>query len=83
MEKFKKHWHKVPGPLRKILIFIIGVAVLIAGVAMLALPGPGWATIFLGLAILATEFSFAHRLKQKIVKRFTAAAEAVKQRLKR
>ena len=27
-----------------------------------ALPGPGWAAIFLGLAVLATEYVWAHRL---------------------
>jgi uncharacterized protein (TIGR02611 family) len=31
-------------------------------VAMLALPGPGWAAIFVGLAVLATEFHWARRL---------------------
>jgi uncharacterized protein (TIGR02611 family) len=29
---------------------------------MLVLPGPGWAVIFLGLAVLATEYAWAHRL---------------------
>ena len=32
-----------------------------AGIAMLALPGPGWLTIAAGLAILATEFVWARR----------------------
>lgn len=32
------------------------------GLALLALPGPGWAAIFVGLAILATEFHWARRL---------------------
>lgn len=40
----------------------IGAAILLAGVAMLVLPGPGWALIFLGLAVLATEYAWAHRL---------------------
>ena len=33
-----------------------------AGIAMLALPGPGWAAIFLGLAILSTEYVWAQRM---------------------
>ncbi|HEX5017964.1 MAG TPA: PGPGW domain-containing protein, partial [Actinomycetes bacterium] len=33
-------------------ITVVGGAVTLGGVAMLALPGPGWAVIFLGLAIL-------------------------------
>jgi uncharacterized protein (TIGR02611 family) len=40
----------------------IGGAILLAGVVMLVVPGPGWAAIFLGLAVLATEYAWAHRL---------------------
>lgn len=40
----------------------IGVLFVLAGLAMLVLPGPGWAAIFLGLAVLATEYAWAHRL---------------------
>jgi uncharacterized protein (TIGR02611 family) len=43
-------------------VALIGSVVAGAGVAMLALPGPGWAAIFVGLAILATEFHWARRL---------------------
>ena len=34
---------------------------LVAGIAMLVLPGPGWLTIAAGLAVLATEFAWARR----------------------
>ena len=40
----------------------LGVGILLVGVSMLVLPGPGWAVIFLGLAVLATEYAWAHRL---------------------
>jgi uncharacterized protein (TIGR02611 family) len=43
----------------RIAVFTVGMAVLLAGVAMLILPGPGWAAIFVGFAILATEFTWA------------------------
>lgn len=46
----------------RIAVALVGMAVTFAGVAMLALPGPGWAAIFVGLAILATEFHWARRL---------------------
>lgn len=42
-------------------VLTIGSLVIVAGVAMLALPGPGWATIFVGLMILASEFAWARR----------------------
>ncbi len=43
----------------RIAVFTVGATVLLAGVAMLVLPGPGWAAIFVGFAILATEFAWA------------------------
>ncbi|GAA4635223.1 hypothetical protein GCM10023196_079830 [Actinoallomurus vinaceus] len=45
----------------RLAVFTVGVSVLAAGVAMLVLPGPGWAAIFVGFAILATEFAWAQR----------------------
>jgi tellurite resistance protein TerC len=44
---------------RKIVVLVFGVTVLLIGVALLVLPGPGWVIIFIGLAILATEFAWA------------------------
>ena len=48
---------------KRIAVTIIGVAVLLVGVAGLVLPIlPGWALIFVGLGILATEYVWARRL---------------------
>ncbi len=52
--------HPVLNNAWRIAVFTVGMAVLLAGVAMLVLPGPGWAAIFVGFAILATEFAWAH-----------------------
>ncbi|MFD8591421.1 TIGR02611 family protein [Streptomyces sp. NPDC059637] len=43
-------------------VFLVGVAIIVAGLAMLVLPGPGWVAIFLGLAVLGTEFVWAQRV---------------------
>lgn len=67
MASLKQGWYKIPTTVRKPLIFIIGFAVVIAGIAMLALPGPGWAAIFLGFAILATEFAFAEKVRDWLI----------------
>jgi uncharacterized protein (TIGR02611 family) len=40
-------------------VFVIGLAVVVAGVIMLPLPGPGWLVIFAGMALWATEFIWA------------------------
>ena len=42
-------------------VAVIGFAIIVAGIIMLPLPGPGWAVIFLGLAVLGTEFVWAQR----------------------
>jgi hypothetical protein len=43
----------------------VGTIFLLAGIAMLVLPGPGITATLLGLVILATEFSWAHRLLRR------------------
>ncbi|MGY4708494.1 TIGR02611 family protein [Mycolicibacterium sp. CBM1] len=43
------------------VVGVVGLAVLVVGIAAIPYPGPGWAIVFLGLAILATEFYWAHR----------------------
>jgi uncharacterized protein (TIGR02611 family) len=54
----------------KSVIGVIGSLVIVAGVVLLPLPGPGWLIIFVGLGILASEFEWAARLlafaKQKV-----------------
>ena len=54
-----------PSSIRKIVIGIVGMTVLGIGTAMIALPGPAFIVIPLGLAILATEFLWARRWLDK------------------
>jgi uncharacterized protein (TIGR02611 family) len=46
----------------RVAVGVIGTAVVILGIIALPAPGPGWAIIFLGLGILATEFHAARRI---------------------
>lgn len=46
----------------RIVIAVIGTAVVVGGIILIPLPGPGWLIVFGGLAILATEFEWAGRL---------------------
>ena len=48
--------------IKKAGIAIVGGIVLLAGIAMIPYPGPGWVTVFLGLGILSTEFEWAGRI---------------------
>ena len=45
----------------RVLVAVVGLTVLLVGVAAIPFPGPGWAIVFLGLAILASEFYWARR----------------------
>lgn len=46
---------------KRLLVFIVGIIILGAGLAMLVLPGPGIVVVVLGLLVLATEFAWAER----------------------
>jgi Putative transmembrane protein (PGPGW). len=50
---------------RKVIVGIVGGCVLMAGFALLFLPGPAFVVIPLGLAILATEFAWAKHYLDK------------------
>lgn len=46
----------------KIGVGILGTLVVAIGIVAIPLPGPGWAIVIVGLAILAVEFPWARRL---------------------
>ena len=52
----------LPAPLRKLIVAVIGLTILLIGVAMVVLPGPAFIVIPIGLGILATEFAWARRI---------------------
>jgi uncharacterized protein (TIGR02611 family) len=52
-------------------IFIVGMTLLIAGAAMLVLPGPGIAVMLLGLVVLSAEFLWAKRVLTWARERFS------------
>ena len=64
---------------RHILIRIgrvfLGTIVVIAGLLMLPLPGPGMLTIAAGLALLASDVPFARKLLENVRKRLPADAD--------
>jgi len=71
---------------RRIAVTVIGVLVVLAGLVLLVLPGPGWVLIFVGLSILGSEYVWAQRLlrvakqqannaKDKILRRKQAKAD--------
>jgi uncharacterized protein (TIGR02611 family) len=57
--------HRRRGKLYRALFVLLGLVVLAVGIAMLALPGPAFVVIPIGLAILSLEFAWAERLLEK------------------
>ncbi|MBB6390096.1 TIGR02611 family protein [Microbacterium thalassium] len=40
----------------------VGTAMVVGGLILVPLPGPGWLIVFLGLAVMGTEFHWARRV---------------------
>jgi uncharacterized protein (TIGR02611 family) len=62
---------------KRVGITIAGFLVLLAGAAMLVLPGPGIVVIIAGLAILATEYVWAQRLLRIAKEKANQAKDAI------
>ncbi len=87
----ERRWHDHPAivPIKAVLLFIAhngkrifvtiaGLVVLLVGIAGLILPVlPGWALIFVGLGILATEYVWAQRLLRIAKEKASAAKDKV------
>ncbi len=54
---------------RKVATAVVGAVVVIIGIILIPLPGPGSLVILGGLAILATEFPSAQRLVDRMKQR--------------
>lgn len=65
-------------PLR-VLVILVGVTVLLAGLAMLVAPGPAFAVIPIGLFILALEFVWAEQALGQALKQAKKAEKAAKE----
>ena len=65
---------------RRIAVFVVGMSVLVAGMALLVLPGPAFVVIPMGLGILAIEFPWARHWLAIVKERAIAAAEKVRAR---
>ena len=65
---------------RRIAVTVIGVLVLLAGLVLLVLPGPGWVLIFVGLSILGSEYVWAQRLLRMAKKQANNAKDTLLRR---
>lgn len=59
---------------RRVVVSVVGVTVLVVGIALLVLPGPAFVVLPIGLGILAIEFEWARRLLRKARRLYETAA---------
>lgn len=61
----KKTWRTF----KKTMIAVLGTLVVILGVILMPLPGPGLLVVLVGLLILSTEFDWARRYRDTVKQR--------------
>lgn len=54
---------------RRIVVTVVGVTLVVVGLALLVLPGPGILVIVAGFAVLATEYAWARRALREAQRR--------------
>ena len=68
---------------RRVAVAVLGGALMIVGIALLVLPGPGMVVIVAGCAVLATEFPWAKSWLAAARRRARGAGDALRQRTRR
>ena len=67
------------GTLYKVVYLTAGITVTLAGIAMLALPGPALVVIPIGLAMLAVQFAWAENMLEKALAQAEKAQQTAKE----
>jgi uncharacterized protein (TIGR02611 family) len=73
-------WAFVGRHLRRTALFVIGLVIVVFGILLLVLPGPGWLMIFLGVSVWSIEFQWARRLRVRVQGHVRTATDAVRRR---
>lgn len=73
----RRERHKQRSRLYRGVVAVIGVVVILVGLALVPLPGPGWLIVALGVGILALEFDRAERLLERILDRLESTTESL------
>jgi len=70
-------WRFIKRNGKRVGVTIAGFALILAGIVLLVLPGPGWLLIFAGLALLSTEYVWAQRMLNVAKKQAMRAKDKV------
>ncbi len=77
-ESVLAQWRRLPHPVRWIGVATVGTTLIVVGVILLVLPGPGLVLIALGVAVLASEFAWAERILRRMKQAGSAAADTAR-----
>jgi uncharacterized protein (TIGR02611 family) len=69
-------WMKTLKNAKRLIKIVVGFTLLLTGLALLVLPGPGIVVIVLALAILSAEFVWARRLLERLKQQAAAVRDA-------
>ncbi len=73
-------YQKIPKIVRQILVMLVGIPVIIVGIILLPLPGPGWVVILAGLYIISREFAWARKYIDFIEAKLRMIAKKIKEK---
>lgn len=77
-ESVLAQWRRLPHPIRWLGVAAVGGTLIVVGVILLVLPGPGLVLIALGVAVLATEFAWAESILTRMKRTGSAAADGAR-----
>lgn len=76
--KERRERHRERNKVVRAAVVLVGFVVVLAGLAMIPLPGPGLLVTAAGLAVLALEFVWAERLLERAIDQMGEATDKVK-----
>jgi uncharacterized protein (TIGR02611 family) len=62
----------------RIAFTVLAFVIFLGGLALVPLPGPGWAVVFVGLGMLALEFAWAEKLMVRMLNWLHRTSERAK-----
>jgi uncharacterized protein (TIGR02611 family) len=76
--KERRERHRERSKVVRAAVVLAGFVVVLVGLAMIPLPGPGLLVIAAGLAVLALEFVWAERVLERTIDQMSDATDRVK-----
>jgi uncharacterized protein (TIGR02611 family) len=71
----RKERHQQRGRIYRVSFAATGIIIILLGLILVPLPGPGWLIVALGVGMLALEFDRMERLLERILDRLEATTE--------